>query len=315
MYFADKYLILFIFGLVLVLFYIKTPEFFSRSNLQRVLSLNTGFFIAALGLSCIVAVGGMDLSLGYQISLVSVVLGKLLNAGTAPLLVILAALTMGVCCGALNGICITKFNIPAFALTLGTQTVYKGMAYVIANGRVYNTLPQWFLSLTDMLVFRIPLSVWISLICAGITSCIFRFTYLGKHMIAVGENERAAWKAGINIKVTKIICYALGGLFYAVAAIVMTSRSGTATTSNGVGREITALAAVFLSYAYFQRQNWKKPNINISRLIISVLLIGSIEIEMQYIGWNIFLRYIIIGMLLIFSLVNYGRQGLNDSSG
>ena len=308
---ADQYLILIIFMAVMAAFYVWSPEFFSKSNLQRVFSINIGLFIATLGLLFNVTVGGMDLSLGYQISLITAVLGKMLHAGTAPVITILLALLVGVCCGLINGLCITKFNVPAFALTLGTQTVYKGLAYVIANGRVYNSLPQWFLSITGTSLLHIHSSVWIVTLCAAVTFSIFHFTYLGKHIIAIGENERATKKSGINIKMTKIICYALGGLFYAVAAIVMSSRSGTATTSNGVGREITALAAVFLSYAYFQRSNWQKKNFNIWRLAISVLLVGSIEIEMQYIGWNIFVRYSIIGILLILSLISYGRRSVN----
>jgi ribose transport system permease protein len=180
---------------------------------------------------------------------------------------------------------------------------------------VYSALPKWFIFITRGKIFGVHIYLFIAFLCLLIITFIFKYTYLGKHIIAVGENESAAAKSGINISIIKILYYMIGSVFFVIASIIMTSRSGTATSSNGVGLEITGVASVFLSEVYFIPSSYTPKRINAIKLVISTMLIGIIENGMYLIGWNRYIRYIVLGTILVFAIYQYNRLPMKNKKG
>jgi ribose/xylose/arabinose/galactoside ABC-type transport system permease subunit len=303
--FFNKHTLVIVFLIVLAFFSLTTSDFLSLSNLSTILFQYASTLIAVIGLSFIIIGGGIDFSVGYQISLVSVIIGILSYNHLHPLLILFISIFLGLLCGMINGLLVTILKIAPFYVTLSTQVILKGISYAIAGGRVYSDLPDSLLFVSRGKLFNISIFVWIALACLLILPIVFKYTYLGKHIIAVGENETAATKSGINTSKIKTFCYMMGSFFFVIAAIIMTSRSGMATPSNGVGLEITGITAVFLSEVYLFPSSNVHRKINSWRLIISTMLIGIIENGMYNIGWNRYIRYIALGIILILTLTIY----------
>ncbi|MCC8045599.1 MAG: ABC transporter permease [Clostridiales bacterium] len=283
---------------VIFIFSVREDGFFRVENFQSIVRNSTELLVIVMGLSVIMAGGGYDLSIGWQISLLSVLMHHLGNRGVDGAAAILIILITGVFLGLLNGVLVSYFGIIPFVATIATQMIYRGCSYLFSGGSMSNVFPRsiYYMSRTRLAGLR--LDIWIAFICALVVCVLFQGTYIGKYIRAIGLSEPNAIRSGIQVRRMKCSTYAIAGLFYAVAAMMLTSSYGYAGSENGIGMEISAIAAACVG-GIMGRAN----RVQVWKLVTGVLIIGIIEKGLPSIGVSAYVQYIFTGIVVVISMI------------
>jgi ribose transport system permease protein len=216
------------------------------------LAVNTAAVaVPALGMTIIIIAGGIDLSMGAAMALAATVAAFGLLKGCDPVQAIALALGTGFIAGAINGILISAMRIVPFIVTLGTMMIFQGAGRWLAGDTPIRPARASFESIAD---FRSPYpdpawqlfspGVWLMLILAVAVSLLLRYTVFGRYVFALGSNEATVRLCGVNVPLTRIAVYAIGGLFAGIAGIYHFTALGQGNPMGGVGKELRIIAAV-----------------------------------------------------------------------
>ncbi len=238
--------------LVYILFAVIGPESFSSlRNLETIARQTTIVGIAALGMTMVIISGGIDLSVGSIIALSTVVIAWLLRAGFSPLIAAAGGVLVGALSGLMNGLLITRLRVVPFIVTLGTLLFLRGVAKGIAGEQKIDAPLSW---LNDLLA-ALPLQrswlifspgVWIMIILAILVAVLLHYFRLGRHIFAVGSNEKTARLSGVNTNRVKIAVYTLSATFTGIAGVMQFSRLTVGDPTVAVGLELDVIAAVVI---------------------------------------------------------------------
>lgn len=294
-----RFAIIFILFGLMILFSLLSPYFFTQANLTNIFVQQSYVIIAAVGLSFVMISGGMDLSIGYQISVVGVTTAALVRwvgLGFPESLAI--GMILGIALGAFNGWASITLKVHTLIVTLGTMTIFQGMSYIISKQSVILNLPDAYKFFGQGYLFGfLPFSVVLMVVSVGIGSFILNFTRFGRHVYGVGSNEEAARLSGVNVGGVKLLVFSICGFFTALSAIVLFGRSGSASSSTGPGVEFTAMTAAILGGISFKGGEGKMWG-----LVTGVLILGVLSNGMQLIGLNTYVQYIVKGFVLLFAV-------------
>jgi ribose/xylose/arabinose/galactoside ABC-type transport system permease subunit len=228
---------------------IGTP-FFDPANLELMARQTAIVCAAALGMTIVVVSGGIDLSVGSVVALTTVVVALLLGAGWSPAAAAFGAIAAAAMCGIANGSLVTSLRVVPFIVTLGTMILVRGLAKGLAEDRRIEAPLTW---LNDLLRARgpdesgvLPAGVWLVLALAAVTAAVLRYTPFGRHVFAIGSNERTARLCGVPITRRKIVIYGLGALMAGVAGVLQFSRLSVGDPTVAVGLELDVIAAVII---------------------------------------------------------------------
>jgi ribose/xylose/arabinose/galactoside ABC-type transport system permease subunit len=294
----DNYTRIIILLALIILFSFFSPHFFTFTNLRNLITQNTYYIIAAVGLAFVMIGGGIDLSVGYQMSLVGVVFGILINVAGFPVpLALVAGFMLGAALGALNGIIVTSIRIFPLIATLATSAVFQGISYTFSQSKTYRPFPSSFRAIAIQNIAGIPLDVFLVLVIALVAAYILQKTYFGRYVMAVGGNEEVARLSGVNTKLIKTILYGICGFCFAIATWVMVAKSNTANSSTGPGTEFTGLTAAIIGGISFKGGKGTIPG-----LIIGVFIVQIIGNGMQLAGWGVYSQYIVKGIILLMAV-------------
>lgn len=203
--------------------------------------------IVAMGMTLVIITGGIDLSVGSLLSLVSVSVGFGYQAGLPLPASLCLGLFVGIAGGALNGALIVALGLQPLLVTLGSFALFRGIAYAISSANAVSSFPEWFGFFgQDYLADVVPVQLIAFLLAAVVTWIILNKARIGRYVIGVGNNELALQFAGIRTDLVKIFVYALDGFFIAIAAIIFTSKISSARGNAGLGLELTVIAMVVL---------------------------------------------------------------------
>lgn len=282
---------------MIVLFSIWSPYFLTVRNLTNVFVQQSYVIIAAIGLSFVMISGGMDLSLGYQMSLVGIVTSILMkNVGMPVWTSVIIGLALGCALGLFNGFLTVTLKVHPLIVTLGTMTVYQGLSYIISNSKQIMNLPASFKAIGQGYVLwdTVPISVILMAIVVALASFILNKTYFGRYIYALGSNEGAAHLAGINVRRMKLLVFTLCGFLVGVASMVLFARTGSAASSTGPGTEFTCMTAAVLGGISFKGGEGKAWGV-----VTGVLILGILSNGMQLIGMNQYAQYVVKGLVLL----------------
>jgi ribose transport system permease protein len=278
-----------------VLFSFSSKYFFTIRNLTNIITQNTYFIVLAIGLSFVMMGGGIDLSVGWQMSLVGVVTAMCMVAFHLPVwLSVFIGLLLGTFLGFFNGMIVANIRVFPLIVTIATSTVFQGISYILSQAKTYRSYPAEFLFLTKGKVLGMPFDVLLTLFIILLASFIYAKTTYGWNVLAVGGNEEAARLAGIKTKAMKISVYTICGFFTAIATMIMISKSNTTNSSFGPGSEFTALTAAIVGGVSFMGGEG-----NMLGLVTGVLILAVLGNGMQLAGWGTYAQYIVKGIILL----------------
>jgi galactofuranose transport system permease protein len=230
--------------LLILLNIIFTPNFAAANNFLNILLQVSPTVLVAIGMTLVIATGGIDLSVGSVMAIASALAATTLNAGVG--IAILLALVVALGVGALNGALITGFRIQPIIVTLALLISGRGIAQVMSQGgQLIPFENPTFQTLGRGYVGPIPVQVLIMIAVAAIAFFAMRATAFGRYVVATGGNEAAARLAGIRVRRTKIAVYAISGLLAGLAGLIETARLGASDAAKvGLNIELDAIAAV-----------------------------------------------------------------------
>lgn len=237
-------LILFI--LIFIVFGILSPRFLQYRSFENILKQASYIGIVAVGMTFILLTGGIDLSVGANMFLSTVIMGLLINRGVPVWTAFLACLITGLIFGAVNAFFIVKLKILPFIVTLSTLTAGRGIALLLTKSQAI-LFPSGVLAIGSYRLFGIiPLPIVIFAVVVAIAYIFLKYTMLGRQIYAVGNDIEAAQKAGINTFKVLTTVYILSGLLAALGGFVSISQIGLVNAGFGEGYEFNAIAAAVL---------------------------------------------------------------------
>lgn len=282
-------------GLLLLCIFLSfaTNSFMTARNLLNVLDQITVLGIMAVGMTFVILIGGIDLSVGSILALAMMVMGYLANSVGLPL-AILAALAVAAFSGALSGLLTTTFSVPAFISTLAMMSIARGLANMITDGQQIVGFPAWFsmLSFTRYGGF-LTVTVAVMLVVFAIGWIFLRYTSGGRSLYAIGGNPEVARLAGINVKLFTVGVYLVSGLLAGLAGIVLAMRLDAVQPTAGFTYELDTIAAVVIGGTSLSGGQG-----GIVGTIIGVLIIGVLRNGLNLLGVSPFTQAVVIGVVI-----------------
>jgi ribose transport system permease protein len=240
---------------VYLLFVALRPETFARPiNLVTMARQTVVVGIAAAGMTMIIVSGGIDLSVGSSVALTTVVIARMLNAGAGPLSAALTGVAVATAAGAIVGATISLFRITPFVVTLGAMTILRGAAKGIANEQKIDANARGLDSLLGVLPedrswMLFPPGVWVLALVALFTVLVLRYARFGRHVFAIGSNERTARLCGVPVEAVKIGVYTLSAALAGLAGIMEFATLTVGDPTDSVGLELEVIAAAVIGGA------------------------------------------------------------------
>jgi erythritol transport system permease protein len=300
---------------VLIFFSLDAPNFLSAANLVLIskhVALNA---FLAIGMTFVIITGGIDLSVGSIVGLCGMVAGGLILNGIDLRFgytvffnipeIMMITLALGILIGLLNGLLITRLNVAPFIATLGTLYVARGAALLLSDGATFPNLegnPAFgttgYAFLGAGYVLGLPVSIWILIALALIAAYIAGWTPLGRHIFAVGGNERAAALSGIRVNRVKLFVYMFSGFCAAIVGLIVSSELMAAHPATGETFELNAIAAAVLGGTSMSGGRG-----TIGGTVIGAFVIGILSDGLVMMGVSSFWQMVIKGMVIIAAVV------------
>ncbi|MEH6728148.1 MAG: ABC transporter permease [Hyphomicrobiales bacterium] len=273
---------------------LMSPYFLTVGNFTNLLKQVSIVAILAAGQSIVIIAGGIDLSVGSILALSAVTIGTLVHAGVDPLVATIAGLFVGTLAGLVNGVIIAKGKIPPFIVTLGMLGIARGLALVMTDGVSHQVLTPLYLFIGNGKFLGLPIPIYFVIVTYAIVHIMLVTTTLGRHIYAIGGDERVARLQGISVDQRKVIIYALSGFLAALAAVVMVGRLASTPPNVAQGIELQAIAAVIIGGISFVG----------GRGMVLTALVGAFIMAMITNGLNIlgvssFWQQVLIGIVII----------------
>jgi ribose transport system permease protein len=292
---------------------VQNSNFFYVSNIATIGTTVAIVGVLAVVQTVVMLLGGLDISVGSQAGLTSVVSAMVFMGTGSALAGVVAALALGLCTGLLNGIIIIYGRVNAVIATLASFAAYRGAANLISDGRAqgYTGMNHVFVFLARGDILGIPVLIWILLLVAALVQLMLHFTDVGRNIYAVGGNATAARLAGIPLNRYIIGVYMLTGTVAALAGILLTARTGSGQpTSGSQGLELQSITAAALGGVSLQGGRG-----TIVGTILAVILLGVLENGLIILNVNSFWQDIAQGLLLVIAVVIQQRRAGGRSVG
>ncbi|MBR1559072.1 MAG: ABC transporter permease [Clostridia bacterium] len=297
--FISEYFIFFIFIALVVVLTIMKPSFISPRNLGNILKQASINGILAFGMMFVIISGGFDMSVGSTLAFAGI-LAALLGRGDFPLIVpLIVAMFAGLCVGVINGMGIAVGNLPAFIMTLGTQTGIRGLALLICGGNPVTGLSEAYRAVAAGTVLGIPTLAVFLIVVIIVCSFVATKTVYGRRVYACGGNLQAARVAGINTSFIRVSTFAIAGLLAGLCGFLMTSRVTIGQPTAGESYEMDAITACVVGGVSMSGGVGKPWGVIIGTLLITIIANGLDILGVSAYWQKIVKGLIIVGAVLI----------------
>jgi ribose transport system permease protein len=276
-----------------------SDSFLSVRNFLNILDQITVLGIMAVGMTFVILIGGIDLSVGSVLALSMMVLGYLnVEAGLPMSVAIAGGLAAAAITGAVSGLLITEFKVPAFIATLAMMSVARGLANMITNGSQIIGFPSWFNMGAIIRHFGfLTMTVAVMIIVFAVAFLFLQFRREGRSLYAIGGNAEVARLAGINVKAATVMVYVACALLSGLAGILLAARLDSVQPSSGVAYELDAIAAVVIGGTSLSGGTG-----GIFGTLIGVLIIGVLRNGLNLLSVSPFLQAVIIGLVIVLAV-------------
>ncbi|MDD4868917.1 MAG: ABC transporter permease [Kiritimatiellae bacterium] len=295
---------------LVVVFGIIEPRFFSKATFLQVANDVPAVVIIAVGMTYVLIISGIDLSVGSVLGFSAALLGTILTRYHLPLLpAILCAILAGALCGLINGLVSVRWQLPSFIVTLGMLEIARGATHMVTQSRtVYIGGKIGAIASTHILGLSVPAILAILIVIIG--QIVLSKTVFGRYMVAVGTNEEAVRLSGVDPRPVKIGVFTIIGLLSAVAAVIETSRLEASDPNAGNGLELQVIAAVVIGGTSLMGGKGSVVRSFFGVLIIAILGAGLIAI-----GVRDETKRLITGVVIVAAVIlDYYRRRLGRKS-
>ncbi|MDQ0474466.1 ABC transporter permease [Labrys wisconsinensis] len=274
---------------------LSTDTFFTTRNVLNVMDQITVLGVMAIGMTLVILIGGIDLSVGSVLALSMMVMGYLANEMGLPFgLAIVVAILVSALCGLVSGLMITEAGLPPFIATLAMMSVARGIASIITDGQQIVGFPDWF---TDLAITRhfsvLSVTVAVMVVLFAIAWIVLRYRAAGRNLYAVGGSVEVARLAGIKVQRTTNWVYTLCGALAGLAGVILAARLDSAQPSSGLGYELDTIAAVVIGGTSLSGGVG-----GIGGTIVGVLIIGFLRNGLNLLRVSPFVQQIVIGVVI-----------------
>jgi len=290
----ESLLVLLLLAAVMAIF---APNFLSLGNLINVLLATAVIGVLAIGVTFVLAGGGLDLSVGSIMAVAGVAMGLASQSGLPWPVALSTGLAVGAFLGWCNAVFIVRSGVPPFIVTLGMLSVARGLALLISDGRPIYGLPQEIVFLGQGRVLGIPAPVWIFLLTTILGQFLISRTRFGYHTLALGDNETAARVAGIAIEAMKARLYTLSGVMAALGGLLFAARVNAADPTAGIGYELLAITAAVIGGT-----NLFGGRGTVVGTFIGALIMGVLQNGLNLMAVQPFYQQIAIGVILVLAV-------------
>ena len=282
----------------LTVFPTTRSTFLTPKNMFNILRQNASNLFLATGMTMVIILGGIDLSVGSVIALSGVVAaGCVVNFGLPEAVGFIAAVAVGAVVGLFNGFIICKTDIPPFIVTLASMNITKGIALVLTGGAPIRCMTDAFKFPGAGYVGPVPTPVILMVVIFVIAALMINKTQLGRHIYAVGGNVQAAKFSGISVQKVKFIVYAYTGVMAGIAGVVIASRLYSGQPTAGDGAEMDAIASVVVGGTSMSGGSGR-----IGGTLIGVLIIGVLNNGLNLMGVDSNFQYIVKGLVILLAV-------------
>lgn len=296
---GDKLVLILAIIAVFILFTVLNKNFFTFQNIINILVAASLVGLVAIGHTYLIIAGQNDLSPGSLAAFSGTMAALLVSLGMPFLAAVLITIVFAVLIGLFNAFMVNKIHLEAFIATLVTQSIVRGAAYIICDGKPVAISNKAFLSLGKLRLLNIPLSVWIMLVCILIFGVILSKTKFGRSVYAIGGNQDAARLAGLNPQRIITISYVMMGILCAVGGIIFAARMNSGQPAANVNLEFDAITAVILGGVSFVGGVGDMFGTFLGIILIQSFNTGLIMVEVPT-----FWHYVARGGLLLFALTS-----------
>lgn len=283
--------------LLIVVMALFVPGFFTVNNLTNVarqVSINA---IIASGMTLVIIAAGIDLSVGSMVALAGCVAMIALNGTNSDVFGILIGIAIGGLCGGANGSLIAYARLPAFVVTLGGLTIFRGLALTITEGQPIIRFDGSYRWLGQGVLLGLPVPVWIMIAVVLVTHVILKRTTFGAHLYAVGGNETAARLSGVRVERVKFWAYTICGLLTGLAGMVLMARLSSAQPATGEMFELDAIAAVVLGGTSLSGGRG-----TVWGTLVGALIIGILNNSLNLLGVPSFYQLVAKGLIILLAV-------------
>ncbi len=281
--------------MIMVFGFISPNNFFKQSNFIQILLQSSVTILIACGEFFAILIAGIDLSVGSIIALSGMATGQLMMMGVHPLLAILiGGIVFGGLLGAINGFLVNVTKLHPFIITLGTQSIYRGITLIISDAQPVFGFDASFSKMVAGWVWIFPKPVIIAIVVALILTFLTTKTKLGRNIYAMGGNKKAAWYSGINVKLHTLIVFMISGICAGIAGVVLTARLGSAEPLAATGYETFAIASAIIGGTSFFGGKGV-----ILKVLVGGIIIGAINNGLNMLSVPTYYQQIVMGALII----------------
>lgn len=298
----NKYRVFLIFIVMCILASFLSDAFFTVPNLFNVARQVSITAIIAAGMTLVILIAGIDLSVGSILAFSGATVAGMLTAQIALPLAIVLALLVGVLIGLTNGLIVTKFGVPAFIVTLALMTIGRGMTLVYTKGYPLVVSNSSFRTIGGGKILGLPLPIIIMLVVYAVMYWVLHYTSFGRYVYAIGGNEEASRLSGIRVDQVKIVVYGISGLLSSLSALIYTSRLMSAQPTAGLGVELDAIAAVIIGGTSLAGGKG-----GIIGTLIGALIMGVLDNVLNLTNVSPFYQSIAKGLVILIAVIIDGK--------
>lgn len=295
----SEYGILVVFLILVLILSLVTPNFLRSRNILNVLRQTSINGLLSIGMTFVILTGGIDLSVGSVLAFAGIVSASFASDAVGgqiyhPLIAMGIGLLAGAALGAVNGMFVAKWRMPAFVVTLGMLSMARGFTFLTTDGMPVPRIDEEFLVVGQGVFLGIPVPVWIFLGVFAVSWVILYKTRYGRYIYAVGGNETSAKISGINTRLVIFTVYVISGLLSALGGIILTARTTAGLPQAGQAYELDAIAAVVIGGTSLSGGQGQ-----IIGTLFGALLLGVINNGLDLLGVSSYFQLVIKGLIII----------------
>lgn len=299
-------------AVIFILNSFASPYFLDPQSLSLATFNFTEKAMIAFAMALLIVAGEIDLSVASIIAISSTAMGAAATAGAPTPVLVVVGLGVGVIAGAVNGFIVTRFRVPSIVVTIGTMSLFRGIAYIILGDQGFNSYPEDFAFFGQGYVFWVVSFEFVAFLVAAVVFWfVLHRTNFGRRIFAIGNNPVAAQFSGVRVARIKFVLFCLTGLMSGIASICLTSRVGSTRPDIAQGYELEAITMVVLGGVNILGGSGSIIGVVLAAFIIGLVTFGLGLLNVPGIVMSIFtglLLIVVIALPILYGKLRQGRQ-------